>query len=147
MGQIRNALQPVGQPEPLGPFAVGRPEVPDEAGGDVRLGTGEGLQEGTRGTASGEPTGVREFGNEGPAGKQAPRSWSELQPFGITVTEPRGAIARIWLAIAPEAATIAFARRATCRASAPSPADVTTTVWVRGDRITEVGDPTGRPSA
>ena len=140
MRQIRNELEPVGQPEPLGPFAVGRPEVPDEAGGDVHFGTGEGLQEGTRGAASGETTRVRDPETRGPpVGKPL----EVVEVAAVRDHGDRAARGNCAHLVGDRA------RSSDDRIRPPRhllrertlPAYVTTTVWVRCNRITEVGDP------
>ena len=104
---VRDELEPVAEPERLGPLAVGRAEVADEAGDRVEVGLGERGQERPR-VALAEEAPVCVIRKRSAGRYSRPAKSSKSQPFGI-VTRAARIERSTSSAIASATATIASA--------------------------------------
>ena len=124
--RVRDQLEPVAEAERLGPLAVGRAEVAEEARDDVVEAELQRGQERPRVALAEERAGVRDPEAARPACTRARRSRRSRSRSRSSRPAP-GSSARISSAIASETATIASACRATSCATACSPCSLART--------------------
>ena len=151
---VGDQLEPVAEAERLGPLAVGRAEVADEAGDDAVERERERGQERPRVALAEERARVRDPEAVAPRWYSSPAKSSKSEPFAIVTTGPRGdALAHLLGDRLGDArrSRRRGARRAARRRAAPCSFTRTASrsrvaVRVRDERVAQVGDPAGRRS-